>query len=66
MSIVLNFEFLVILNLLVTIAWPASGTYTRGPEAPRPGSSVLGYIMLFLTVVAAIADIVFLAVRIGH
>ena len=65
MSTLLNFEFLVILNLLVTLAWPATGPYmgtrTATDGARWSGMNALSIIMLILTVIAVILDIVFLA-----
>jgi len=60
MSTLLDFQFLVILNLLVIALWPASGMYT-GTRA-----NVLSMIMIILTVIAVVLDIVFLAVRLVH
>ncbi len=60
MSTLLDFQFLVILNLLVIALWPASGMYT-GTRA-----NVLSIIMIILTVIAVVLDIVFLAVRLVH
>jgi hypothetical protein len=60
MSTILNFEFLVILNLLVIVLWPASGTY----EGTR--SNALNIIMVILTVIAVLFDIAFIVLRLVH
>lgn len=61
MSQLLNFEFLAILNLFVLLLWPASGTYTGERR------SVVGIIMLILTVIAVILDIFFIVLKlVGH
>ncbi len=59
MATLLNFNFLVILNLLVLLLWPASGTYAGDRR------NVLSIIMVILTVIAVVIDVVFLAVRLG-
>jgi len=59
MKTLLDFNFLVILNLLVLLLWPASGAYTGGSR------NVLNIIMVILTIIAVIVDIVFLAIRVG-
>lgn len=56
----LDFEFLAILNALVIVLWPASGTYSG------TRSNVLNIIMIILTAIAVILDIVFLAIRLVH
>ncbi len=70
MSTLLNFEFLVILNLLVCIAWPATGTYagtrTASDGTRWSGMNALNIIMVILTVIAVVIDIIFLAVRLVH
>ncbi len=59
MKTLLDFNFLVILNLLVIVLWPASGAY------PGTRANVLTVIMVILTVIAVVIDIVFLAIRLG-
>jgi hypothetical protein len=56
----LDFNFLSILNFLVLLCWPATGRWvgTR--------SDALGIIMLILTIIAVMLDIVFLALRLIH
>jgi hypothetical protein len=57
MKTLLDFNFLVILNLLVLLLWPASGA-SAGDRR-----NVLSIIMVVLTVIAVVVDIVFLAIR---
>ena len=57
MKTLLDFNFLVILNLLVLLLWPASGAVVGDRR------NVLSIIMVVLTVVAVVVDIVFLAIR---
>lgn len=59
MKTLLDFNFLVILNLLVVLLWPASGASVSDRR------SVLSIIMVILTVIAVVIDIIFLAIRIG-
>lgn len=59
MKTLLDFNFLVILNLLVLLLWPASGASIGDRR------SVLSIIMIILTVIAVVIDIVFLAIRVG-
>lgn len=56
----LDFNFLAILNLLVVLAWPASGKWagTR--------SDAVGILMVILTIIAVVLDIVFLALKVLH
>lgn len=56
----LNFNFLAILNLMIIILWPATGTYTG------TRSSVFRVIMIILTIIAVVLDIVFLAQMLIH
>jgi uncharacterized membrane protein YdbT with pleckstrin-like domain len=60
MSSLLNFEFLAILNLFVILLWPASGRVTG------ERSSVIGVIMLILTLIAVVLDIFFLVLKVAH
>ncbi len=60
MHSLLDFEFLVILNLFVIALWPASGTY----QGTR--SNVLNIIMVIITVITIVLDIVFLVLRLVH
>lgn len=53
----LDFNFLVILNLLVIVLGAASASYTGG------GRSVLSVILLILAIVAVVFDIVFIVLR---
>ena len=57
MKTLLDFNFLVILNLLVLLLWPASGAVVGDRR------NVLSIIMVVLTVIAVVVDIVFLAIR---
>ncbi len=59
MATLLNFNFLVILNLLVLLLWPAAGSYVADRR------SVLAIILVLVTVVAVLIDIVYLASRLG-
>jgi len=59
MHVLLDFNFLVILNLLVLLLWPASGA-SLGDRR-----SVLAIIMIILTIIAVVIDIVFLASRLA-
>jgi hypothetical protein len=64
MGILLNFQFLVIFNLLIVMIWPATSPYmgARTAEAGRwSGMSPLYIILAILTALAVILDIVFLA-----
>lgn len=58
MKTLLDFNFLVILNLLVLLLWPASGA-SAGDRR-----STLSIIMVILTVIAVVVDILFLAIRV--
>jgi len=60
MSIFLNFNFLAILNLLIIILYPAVGYYRPAPAPDAKRMDVLGIILLILTVVAVLADIIFM------
>ena len=53
----LDFNFLVILNLLVIVLGAAGAVYTGG------GRNVLSIILLILAVVAVVFDIVFIVLR---
>jgi hypothetical protein len=66
MKTLLDFNFLVILNLLVLLLWSVSGAFPVGDTPDRPRRSVLSIIMVLLTVIAVVIDIVFLASRIGQ
>jgi hypothetical protein len=57
MNALLGFNFLVILNLFVIVLWPASGQYSGAR------SSVVGVIMLILTVIAVVLDIFYLVLK---
>lgn len=57
MSIALDFNFLVVLNLLIVVLWPATGNYS----ATR--NNAINVIMLILTVIAVVFDIVYLVIR---
>ncbi len=59
MHSLLNFNFLVILNLFIVILWPASGWY-NGVRGSVPRYDVLGVILLILTVIAVILDIFYM------
>jgi len=65
MGTLLDFQFVVILNLLICITWsggrPYMGTRTASDGARWSGMNALSIIMLILTVIAVILDIVFLA-----
>lgn len=56
----LDFDFLAILNLLLIVAWPATSVYAG------VRSSAMSIVMVILTIVAVILDIVFLALRLIH
>jgi len=58
MKTLLDFNFLVILNLLVLLLWPASGAVVGDRR------NVLSIIMVVLTVIAVVVDILFLAIRV--
>ena len=60
MHTLLDFNFLVILNMLVLLLWPASAPYAGDRR------SVLSIILVILTVIAVLIDIVFLAIRIAQ
>lgn len=60
MSTLLSFNFLAILNLFILLLWPASGHYS-GARA-----SVIGIIMLILTIIAVVFDIVFLVLALAR
>lgn len=55
-----DFNFLVILNLLVLILWHAGEPHTTDRR------NVLGVIVLILAVIAVIADIVFIVLKFVH
>ena len=63
----LDFNFLVILNLLIMLVWPVNGYYTSTrPAQQAPAGTrinVFGIIMLILTVIAVIFDIVFVVIK---
>lgn len=59
MATLLNFNFLIILNLLVLLLWPAAGAYVADRR------NVLAIILIILTVIAVVIDIVYLASRLG-
>lgn len=56
----LNFEFIVVLNLFVALLWPATGTYAGTRK------DVVGIIMVILTVIAVVLDIFFLVLSLAH
>jgi len=60
MSIFLDFSFLAILNLFVLILWPVLGAYAG------PRRNVLDIIVLILAVIAVVADIVYIVLRLVH
>lgn len=60
MGVLSDFNFLVILNLLVLILWNAGEPYTTDRR------SVLGVIVLILAVIAVVADIVFIVLKFVH
>ncbi|HEX3640109.1 MAG TPA: hypothetical protein VHV10_02340 [Ktedonobacteraceae bacterium] len=60
MSILLDFSFLTILNLFVLLLWPASTPYVGDRR------NALGVIILVLTVIAVLADIVFIVIKLVH
>ena len=60
MSTLLDFDFLVILNLLVLLLWPASSPYAGDRR------NALGLIILILTVIAVVLDIVFIVLKLVH
>jgi hypothetical protein len=57
----LDFEFLAILNLLIGVLWPTSGLYTD----PR-GTRAMSIVLAILTIIVVVLDIVFLALRLIH
>jgi hypothetical protein len=60
MSTFLDFQFLAILNLFVLMLWPVFGTYIG------PRRNVLDVIVLILAVIAVVADIVFIVLKLVH
>ena len=58
MSTLLDFNFLVILNLFVAIGWPASGAFGVRSDGTQSAGSI---IMIILTVAAIVLDILFMA-----
>lgn len=64
MGVLLDFQFVVVLNLLVLALWPASSPYLA-PRTADAGSrfptSPIYIILAVLTALAVILDIVFLA-----
>jgi uncharacterized membrane protein len=56
----LDFEFIVVLNLFVGLLWPASGPYRS------VSSGAIAIIMIILTIIAIVLDIVFLVLRVVH
>jgi hypothetical protein len=68
MEKLLNFEFLAILNLFVILLWPASGRYAAPGATGVPGAraSVIGVILLILTVIAVVLDIFFMVLSIAR
>jgi hypothetical protein len=60
MSIFLDFDFLVILNVLVALLWLAGSPYTADRR------SVIGVIVLIMAVIAVMADIFFLVLHFSH
>lgn len=60
MGTLLDFQFLVILNLFVLLLWPVIGTYTG------PRRNALDVIMLILAVIAIVVDIVFIVLHLVH
>jgi hypothetical protein len=60
MNIFLDPSFLAIFNLFVLLLWPVFGTYTG------PRRNVLDVIVLILAVIAVVADIVFIVLRLVH
>lgn len=60
MSTFLDFNFLAILNLFVLLLWPASNPYVGDRR------NALAVIILVLTVIAVLADIVYIVLRLVH
>ncbi len=60
MSIFLDFQFLVVLNLFALLLWPASEPYAGDRR------NAVGVIILILTVIAVVADVFFLVLHFGH
>lgn len=58
MGILLDFQFLAILSLLVSLVWPISGPYRTTPN------NAVSVIILILTVVAVLFDGVFLVLKV--
>jgi hypothetical protein len=58
MSILLDFQFLVVLNLLVCLVWPASVPYRTTLN------NAISIIVLILTILAVLFDIVFLVLKV--
>lgn len=56
----LDFSFLVILNLLVLLLWSAGDPYTTDRR------NVLGIIVLVLAIIAVIVDIAFIVLKFVH
>ena len=60
MSALQDFNFLVILNLLVLILWHVGEPHTTDRR------NVLGIIVLILAAIAVVADIVFIVLKFVH
>lgn len=60
MDVFLDFDFLVILNLFVLLLWFASEPYVGNRR------NVLGVIVLIMAVIAVVADIVFIVLKLVH
>jgi len=61
MSILLDFEFLVILNLLLWGAWYTSEAYRT---SPNKGANAVSIIIIVLEAIAVLFDIVFLVLKV--
>jgi hypothetical protein len=66
MSILLNFEFLAILNLFMLLLWP-SASYLAVPPTTPDKRSAISWLVLIVTIVVVFGDIVFLVLKMfGH
>ena len=60
MGIFITFDFLSILNLFVILLWLAGSPYSADRH------NALGVIVLILAVIAIVADVVFIVLKLVH
>jgi len=67
MSTLLDFNFLVILNLFVLLLWP-SASYLAVPSPATPDKrSTISWLVLIVTIIVVLGDIFFLVLKMfGH